>query len=59
MAAVGLIPDFRIDELNEAMYMTTLTEYVFGMKDRLIAINENSYNNFMLRVGMSIGPVGK
>jgi adenylate cyclase 1 len=32
-------------------------EFVFAMKEKLLCINENSYNNFTLRVGMNIGPV--
>lgn len=31
--------------------MSTLAELVFAMRERLVNINENSYNNFMLRVG--------
>ena len=57
MAAVGLIPDYKIEDSTEALYLTTLVEYVFGMRERLLAINENSYNSFMLRVGLNIGPV--
>lgn len=30
---------------------------MFGMRDKLRSINENSYNNFMLRVGINLGPV--
>ncbi len=32
-------------------------EYVFGMREKLQNINDNSYNNFMIRVGINIGPV--
>lgn len=37
--------------------MAQLVEFVFGMRDKLSNINENSYNNFTLRVGMNVGPV--
>lgn len=37
--------------------MSCLVDLVFEMRDRLSDINENSYNNFMLRVGLNIGPV--
>jgi len=63
MAAVGLIPDHRIANDREdggasaIAYLAQLVEFVFGMRDRLRSINENSYNNFMLRVGMNVGPV--
>lgn len=54
MAAVGLMPDQRIlddDETTAGHHLSTLVEFVFAMRDRLLNINENSYNNFMLRVG--------
>lgn len=54
MAAVGLMPELRIlddDEKTAGLHMSTLVEFVFAMRDRLLNINENSYNNFMLRVG--------
>lgn len=60
MAAIGLIPQYRIPE-NDIVYaaqnMACLVDVVFDMKDRLTEINDNSYNNFMLRVGLNIGPV--
>ncbi len=34
-----------------------LVEFVFGLREKLRSINENSYNSFMLRVGLNIGPV--
>lgn len=37
--------------------MSCLVELIFEMKNRLADINENSYNNFMLRIGLNIGPV--
>lgn len=61
MAAVGLMPDMRITETDSnataAFFMATLVEFVFAMKDKLLCINDNSYNSFTLRVGMNIGPV--
>ncbi|PSN35319.1 hypothetical protein C0J52_24529, partial [Blattella germanica] len=60
MAAVGLMPDLRIldeDETTAGFYLSTLVEFVFAMREKLLNINENSYNNFMLRVGINIGPV--
>ncbi|XP_074600208.1 uncharacterized protein LOC141854435 [Brevipalpus obovatus] len=59
MAAVGLIPEYRIpdeDGAEAAEYMKLLVDVVFEMKEKLGDINENSYNNFMLRVGLNIGP---
>ncbi|XP_041365496.1 adenylate cyclase type 1-like isoform X2 [Gigantopelta aegis] len=59
MGAVGLIPDYLIKDSESSVshYLTVLVEYVYGMKDKLRNINENSYNNFFLRVGLNIGPV--
>ncbi|XP_018896468.2 adenylate cyclase type 1 isoform X1 [Bemisia tabaci] len=59
MAAIGLIPEYRIqdDDHSAGYYMSTLVEFIFAMRDKLVCINENSYNNFMLRVGVNIGPV--
>ncbi|KAK7870562.1 hypothetical protein R5R35_009074 [Gryllus longicercus] len=60
MAAVGLMPELRIlddDETTAGLHLSTLVEFVFAMREKLLNINENSYNNFMLRVGINIGPV--
>merc|ERR1719342_120273 len=63
MAAIGLIPELRIQEEREdggvsaITAVTELAEYVFGMREKLANLNEHSYNNFMLRVGMNMGPV--
>ena len=63
MAAIGLIPELRIqDEADDGgssaiTAIIELTEYIFAMREKLSNLNEHSYNNFMLRVGMNIGPV--
>ncbi|GBL98903.1 Ca(2+)/calmodulin-responsive adenylate cyclase [Araneus ventricosus] len=60
MAAIGLMPEYRIiDDNRESAveYMSILAEMVFAFKDKLADINENSYNNFFLRIGLNIGPV--
>ncbi|CAH2073740.1 unnamed protein product, partial [Iphiclides podalirius] len=58
MAAVGLIPDKKMtDDPSTRKHMATLVEFVFAMRDKLKDINDNSYNNFMLRVGINVGPV--
>ncbi|GFY79714.1 hypothetical protein TNIN_393241 [Trichonephila inaurata madagascariensis] len=60
MAAIGLMPEYRIiDDNHESAveYMSILAEMVFAFKDKLADINENSYNNFFLRIGLNIGPV--
>ncbi|XP_053624993.1 Ca(2+)/calmodulin-responsive adenylate cyclase isoform X5 [Plodia interpunctella] len=58
MAAAGLIPDKKMaDDASARKHMATLVEFVFAMRDKLKDINDNSYNNFMLRVGINVGPV--
>lgn len=60
MAAIGLIPDYKIvtsDANSGRRHMTAMIEFVKAMRLTLENINENSYNNFMLRVGVNVGPV--
>merc|ERR1719186_511347 len=61
MAAVGLIPDLRLQEndggISALHHISSLAEYVFALREKLANLNEHSYNNFMLRVGMNMGPV--
>ena len=60
MAAVGLIPEYKIipnDQHSARRLMTSLIEFVRAMRVKLKNINDNSYNNFMLRVGVNVGAV--
>lgn len=60
MAAVGLIPEYKIipsDPHSARRLMTSLIEFVRAMRVKLKNINDNSYNNFMLRVGVNVGSV--
>ncbi|XP_052862291.1 Ca(2+)/calmodulin-responsive adenylate cyclase [Anopheles cruzii] len=60
MAAVGLIPDYKMlptEPGSTRKLMMALVDFVKAMRVTLKNINENSYNNFMLRVGVNIGPV--
>ncbi|XP_055591200.1 Ca(2+)/calmodulin-responsive adenylate cyclase isoform X2 [Uranotaenia lowii] len=60
MAAVGLIPEYKMlpnDPNSTRKLMTALVDFVKAMRARLKNINENSYNNFMLKVGINVGPV--
>ncbi|KFB41886.1 AGAP000727-PA-like protein [Anopheles sinensis] len=60
MAAVGLIPEYKMlpsEPGSTRRLMTALIDFVKAMRVTLKNINENSYNNFMLRVGVNIGPV--
>ena len=54
MAAVGLKPDrasMLESEESSSQHLAILAEFAFAMKAKLQNINENSYNNFILRVG--------
>ncbi|XP_065567716.1 Ca(2+)/calmodulin-responsive adenylate cyclase-like isoform X2 [Artemia franciscana] len=60
IAAVGLLPEYKIPEEDNILAghcMSILVELIFAMRERLLSINENSYNTFTLRVGVNIGPV--
>lgn len=60
MAAIGLIPDHKMvptDPNSTRRLMTALMEFIKALRSTLKNINDNSYNNFMLRVGVNIGPV--
>lgn len=60
MAAVGLMPEYKIipsDPHSSRRLMTSLIEFVRAMRVKLKNINDNSYNNFMLRVGVNVGSV--
>uniref|UniRef100_A0A182JI16 adenylate cyclase n=1 Tax=Anopheles atroparvus TaxID=41427 RepID=A0A182JI16_ANOAO len=60
MAAVGLIPEYKMvptEPGSTRRLMMALIDFVKAMRVTLKNINENSYNNFMLRVGVNIGPV--
>uniref|UniRef100_A0A915JEB2 adenylate cyclase n=1 Tax=Romanomermis culicivorax TaxID=13658 RepID=A0A915JEB2_ROMCU len=59
MAAIGLLPDHKIQESlsSKQSTLSVLIEFISRMKQKLTEINENSYNNFALRVGVNIGPV--
>lgn len=53
MAAVGLIPDFKMngDPHSIRRHMSTLIEYARALRASIRNINENSYNNFITRIG--------
>ncbi|GFS18456.1 adenylate cyclase [Elysia marginata] len=59
MAATGLKPTHLVKGREDSItfYLTMVVDFVMSMKEKLKNINENSYNNFELRVGINCGPV--
>lgn len=45
------------DSHSTRRHMTALIEYAKALRMSIQNINENSYNNFMMRIGINIGPV--
>ncbi|ESP00183.1 hypothetical protein LOTGIDRAFT_141290, partial [Lottia gigantea] len=59
MAAIGLMPEYLIQDNDTSVThsLALLVEFAFGMKDKLRIINENSYNHFVIKIGVNLGPV--
>ncbi|KAM3604644.1 uncharacterized protein V6R79_014249 [Siganus canaliculatus] len=58
MAAVGLVPTIGT-KVKKSTYdhLSTIADYAIEMFDVLDEINYQSYNEFVLRVGINVGPV--
>ncbi|XP_052319802.1 adenylate cyclase type 1-like isoform X2 [Oncorhynchus keta] len=58
MAAVGLVPTIGTKEKKSVYdHLSTVADYAIEMFDVLDEINYQSYNDFVLRVGINVGPV--
>ncbi|KAM9458366.1 adenylate cyclase type 1-like isoform 2-T2 [Salvelinus alpinus] len=58
MAAVGLVPTIGTkDKRSVYDHLSTVADYAIEMFDVLDEINYQSYNDFVLRVGINVGPV--
>ncbi|XP_062408532.1 adenylate cyclase type 1-like [Sardina pilchardus] len=58
MAAVGLVPTIGTKAKKSATtHLSTVADYAIEMFDVLDEINYQSYNDFVLRVGINVGPV--
>ncbi|XP_053734678.1 adenylate cyclase type 1-like [Synchiropus splendidus] len=58
MAAVGLVPTTASKEKKSiTSHLCTVSDFAIEMFDVLDAINYQSYNDFVLRVGINVGPV--
>lgn len=54
MAASGLDEE---DQTNKWAHLEHLTEFALALKDTLSNINKESFNNFVLRIGINQGPI--
>ncbi|XP_051553430.1 adenylate cyclase type 1b isoform X1 [Myxocyprinus asiaticus] len=58
MAAVGLVPTIGTKaKKSNATHLSTIADFAIEMFDVLDEINYQSYNDFVLRVGINVGPV--
>ncbi|KAL4630993.1 adenylate cyclase type 1-like [Arapaima gigas] len=58
MAAVGLVPTTGSkNRKSVSSHLSTLADFAIEMFDVLDDINYQSYNDFVLRVGINVGPV--
>uniref|UniRef100_A0A3B4ELA9 Adenylate cyclase type 1 n=1 Tax=Pygocentrus nattereri TaxID=42514 RepID=A0A3B4ELA9_PYGNA len=58
MAAVGLVPTTGSKPKKSiSAHLCTVSDFAIEMFDVLDAINYQSYNDFVLRVGINVGPV--
>ncbi|XP_030220411.1 adenylate cyclase type 1 [Gadus morhua] len=58
MAAVGLLPTIGTKAKKSGYdHLSTIADYAIEMFDVLDEINYQSYNDFVLRVGINVGPV--
>ena len=56
MAASGLNEEER-DEAKSWQHLATLTDFALTLKETLNNINRESFNNFVLRMGINQGPI--
>ncbi|XP_076829115.1 adenylate cyclase type 1b isoform X2 [Brachyhypopomus gauderio] len=58
MSAVGLVPTTGSKaKTSTATHLSTIADFAIEMFDVLDEINYQSYNDFVLRVGINVGPV--
>ncbi|KAL4222848.1 Adenylate cyclase type 5 [Mactra antiquata] len=53
MAASGLTPE---TSFADNLHVVALTEFALAMQEQLRSVNEHSFNNFKMRIGMNVGP---
>ncbi|XP_057319497.1 adenylate cyclase type 5 isoform X2 [Microplitis mediator] len=55
MAASGLTKSTC--DMKDYKHITAMADYALRIRDQLAYVNEHSFNNFKMRVGINIGPV--
>ncbi|KAF7987644.1 hypothetical protein HCN44_003507 [Aphidius gifuensis] len=55
MAASGLTKSTR--DTKDFKHVVAMADYALRIRDQLAYVNEHSFNNFRMRVGINIGPV--
>jgi len=55
MAASGLTE--ATCDLKNYRHVTAMADYALRLREQLAYVNEHSFNNFKIRVGLNIGPV--
>lgn len=43
--------------MKDYKHVTAMADYALRIREQLASVNEHSFNNFRLRVGINIGPV--
>ncbi|VDI37068.1 adenylate cyclase 5, partial [Mytilus galloprovincialis] len=54
MTASGLTKETNYADMR---HIVALAEFAFSLREQLQYVNEHSFNNFKLRIGMNIGPI--
>lgn len=44
-------------DMKDYKHVTAMADYALRIREQLASVNEHSFNNFRLRVGINIGPV--
>ncbi|CAC5379776.1 ADCY5 [Mytilus coruscus] len=54
MTASGLTKETNYADMR---HIVALAEFAFSLREQLQYVNEHSFNNFKLRIGMNVGPI--
>lgn len=57
MAAAGLKPEYESQDSEHWQQLVDVVDFALALRDKLESINQECFNNFVLRVGICQGPV--